>query len=279
MFSTTMMRTQTLTDRGVGRVAKNVVVDLQPYNSLHLAASGKFNRDAGEAGEWEKLADKLSGEGGASAPAADGESPSLSATAKTFVTPDELEERALPHQWSVLQCAARHGSASDLDRLIEAGADVNVADVYGSTPLHAAARAGSAAKIEALIAAGANLEARDRYGHAPLHVACSCDQPEAVRILVLRGADVYAKDGPLLDGDTPYQVARSFGFAKACEVLKATERRRYKLAGGNTQLVPADSILLKVTPVAFSPKRMSTKPMSVNEPRWGLIASNKLGQV
>jgi hypothetical protein len=92
-----------------------------------------------------------------------------------------------------------------------------------------------------------------------------------VRVLVLRGADVYAKDGPLLDGDTPYEVAASFGFKEACEVLKATERRRYKLAAGDSRMIPADSILLKVTPAAFSPKRMSTKPLA--EPRWALVGS------
>ena len=265
-FGSTMMRTQTLEDRGVGRTAKNVVVELHPPNELHLAASGHFNR---ETEAWEKLAEKLTlGEASTS---------DENATAPTLVTPDDLETRSLPHQWTVLMCAARHGSVEDLEQLIEAGADVNVTDVYRSTPLHAAARCGSAAKIEALCHAGAHLEARDRYGHSPLHVACACDQPEAVRVLVLAGADVYAKDGPLLDGDTPYQVAQSFGFTKACEVLKATERRRYKLAGGNTQLVPADSVLLKISPTAFSPKRMNTKPIS--EPRWGLIASDKLGQV
>jgi len=251
MLASTLLRTETLQDRGVGRVAKNVVVELHPPSSLHLAASGRFNHTA-EA--WEKLAEKMTPGDGTEA-----------------LTMESLEERALPYQWTVLQCVARSGSVEDLERLIETGADVNVTDVQGSTPLHAAARAGAADRIETLIAAGANLEARDRWGHSPLHVACACDQPEAVRVLVLRGADVYAKDGPLLDGDTPYEVAASFGFKEACEVLKATERRRYKLAAGDSRMIPADSILLKVTPAAFSPKRTSTKPLA--EPRWALVGS------
>ena len=253
MYST-MMRTRQETDRGLGRVAKRVVVELHPPNALHLAASGRFNKDAEG---WESLADKLGADGeGASSP--------------------EVETRALPYQWSVLHCAARHGSLEDVERLLEGGADANVADVQLSTPLHAAAVCGSAAKIERLIAAGANLEARDRYGHSPLHAACANDQPEAVRILVLCGADVGAKDGPLHDGDTPLKVARDFGFTTVCEVLKTTERQPYRRAGGLTTLIPADSILLKQKPAAFSPKKMSTKPSA--EPRWGLVASATLGQ-
>eukprot|EP00322_Chrysochromulina_rotalis_P031890 CAMPEP_0115849920 /NCGR_PEP_ID=MMETSP0287-20121206/11699_1 /TAXON_ID=412157 /ORGANISM="Chrysochromulina rotalis, Strain UIO044" /LENGTH=246 /DNA_ID=CAMNT_0003303905 /DNA_START=420 /DNA_END=1160 /DNA_ORIENTATION=+ len=244
-----MMRTRDVEERGVGRTAKRVTLELDYPNANHLAASGRFNRDA-EA--WEQLADKLGPQDETAA---------------------DVEERCLPHQWTLLQCAARQGTVDDVERLIAAGADVNVADIHASTPLHAAARSGSADKIERLVAAGADIEARDRYGHSPLHVACANEQPAAVRALVLCGADVGAKDGPLHDGDTPWQVANSFGFTKVCEVLKTTERQPFRLSGGLTQLIPADSILLKNSPAAFSSKRMSVKP--VKEPRWGLVASAK----
>ena len=46
MLASTLLRTETLQDRGVGRVAKNVVVELHPPSSLHLAASGRFNHTA-----------------------------------------------------------------------------------------------------------------------------------------------------------------------------------------------------------------------------------------
>ena len=109
-----------------------------------------------------------------------------------------------------------------------------------------------------VLAAGANLEATDQFGSTALHVAAACEQADAAGLLVLLGANSSGKDGPLLDGDTPWQVADRFGFANVCAVLKANERKRLKLAGGNTKLVRHDSIFLSlVIPAPFSPKRMS----------------------
>ena len=111
------------------------------------------------------------------------------------------------------------------------------------------------------VLAGASLDLADRYGHTPLHVAASCSQPAVARTLVLMGANIHAKDGPLHDGETPAMVAERFGATEVCDVLEANARRRLKLAGGRTELVPATSIFLKVAPPAFSPKRMRVPSM------------------
>ena len=53
--------------------------------------------------------------------------------------------------------------------LIVAGADVNVKDKYGKTPLHFAAQSSNNPKIVTiLIKAGANVDARDQNGKTSL---------------------------------------------------------------------------------------------------------------
>ena len=101
----------------------------------------------------------------------------------------------------------------------------------------------------------------DKHGQTPLHVAASCEQPAVARSLVLLGANIHAKDGPLHDGETPAMVAARFGAAEVIDVLEANARRRLKMAGGRTELVPATSIFLKNAPPPFSPKRMRVPSM------------------
>ena len=56
--------------------------------------------------------------------------------------------------------------------------------------LHAAAWRGDVQKIEKLAAAGANLNVRDPHGRTPLHVASFARQRGAIRALVKAGADI-----------------------------------------------------------------------------------------
>ena len=112
-------------------------------------------------------------------------------------------------------------------------------------------------KIRALVEAGASLEATDRYGMTPLHVAASNERLLCIKELIKLGASQFAKDGPLLDGDTPYQMAMKCGLWETADVLKKSEVRRKKLAGGGTRMVPFDTPYWE--PPAFSAKRMNPR--------------------
>jgi ankyrin repeat protein len=61
--------------------------------------------------------------------------------------------------------------AATIACLIRAGADPNVADNSGVTPLHRAVRTRCAAAVEALLAGGAAPRARNGSGSTPLHLA------------------------------------------------------------------------------------------------------------
>ena len=75
------------------------------------------------------------------------------------------------------------------------------------TGLHAAAAAGNVAEIERLVAAGANRELRDGNGRTPLHVAAYRRQYDAARVLMKRGANPNALDAQRYDIVTIAAVA------------------------------------------------------------------------
>jgi ankyrin repeat protein len=80
-------------------------------------------------------------------------------------------------------------------------------EVRAYTGLHAAAATGSVAEIERLVAAGANRELRDGNGRTPLHVAAYRKQYEAARLLMKRGANPNALDAQRYDIVTIAAVA------------------------------------------------------------------------
>ena len=89
--------------------------------------------------------------------------------------------------------------------LIEAGADANVRNERGETPLHAAVRGQKDdALIARLVAGGADVSARDARGNTPLHTAAWWGKDSTVRTLLRLGAPVNARNAR---GDTPLCVA------------------------------------------------------------------------
>jgi truncated hemoglobin YjbI/ankyrin repeat protein len=91
--------------------------------------------------------------------------------------------------------------------LLAAGATPDVeSGPRRGTPLHQAARHGSVSVAEALIDHGATIDARDGKGQTPLRRAVNCRRPEIVRLLVRRGADPTAADR---QGVTPIDAART----------------------------------------------------------------------
>ena len=94
----------------------------------------------------------------------------------------------------LLHCASRFGDLDIAKYLLDACADVTVADDYGSTPLHGAARNGHEALAQLLVDRGADVSAADRYRLTPLRVAGENGHEALTRLLANRGADISAAD-------------------------------------------------------------------------------------
>jgi uncharacterized protein len=81
------------------------------------------------------------------------------------------------------------------------------AEIARYSGLHAAAAAGNVAEIERLLGAGADREVRDGNGRTPLHVAVYRKQRDAARLLLAKGANANALDRQRYDVVTIAAVA------------------------------------------------------------------------
>jgi hypothetical protein len=83
--------------------------------------------------------------------------------------------------------------------LIDAHADVNIANDYKIAPLAAAAEQGQLEVVKMLLAAGANVKHRDPSGGSALMVAVLRGYKDVVRTLIDAGADVKRDKEDLLN--------------------------------------------------------------------------------
>jgi ankyrin repeat protein len=125
--------------------------------------------------------------------------------------PDELDENGD----SMLHVVARQGDLSMAKMLIAAGADVNIRNPTGATPLHYAA-AGRTELASLLLTGGADVSARANNGDTPLHDAALRGNREMVELLLAHGADASVKNSR---GRTPRDEAVRRGHADLVPLL------------------------------------------------------------
>jgi ankyrin repeat protein len=114
-----------------------------------------------------------------------------------------------PDDISLLHFAAGYPSNAEIIKvLIEMGADVNVIESNGLTPLHMAVIVGDVEIVEALASGGADVDAVEYNGCTPLHAAASQGFLEIAKILVDGGADISIENNKK---QTPLDLARMTG--------------------------------------------------------------------
>jgi serine/threonine-protein phosphatase 6 regulatory ankyrin repeat subunit A/serine/threonine-protein phosphatase 6 regulatory ankyrin repeat subunit B len=91
-----------------------------------------------------------------------------------------------------LFCAVAKGKTEVVIHLIGNGADVNLCEggPFSFSPLHAAVQCGNLKVMDCLIKAGANMNVRNSKGATPLFCAVAEEKTNAVIHLVKCGADV-----------------------------------------------------------------------------------------
>ncbi len=154
---------------------------------------------------------------------------------------DKFDEGKCP-SCTLIHYAAAGGKVEVAKALVESGADVNVANGAGLTPLHLAAESRRGAMARFLLANGAkpSLSIRDRHGNTPLLYAVAGGQESEPKAMVLAtGTVVYTAEKtqsaeelaeillaagadpntPTNLGNTPLHIAAYRGRVRACKLL------------------------------------------------------------
>ncbi len=100
--------------------------------------------------------------------------------------------------------------------LINQGADVNVRDKNGFTPLHITTSRGQIDMTILLLKKGADVNASDNNGLTPLYISASLGQIDMALLLINKGALLNPKDR---NGYTPLHIASSLGHLDIVQLL------------------------------------------------------------
>jgi hypothetical protein len=104
----------------------------------------------------------------------------------------------------LLRAAFRKSRRSRILFLLNAGADVNNANIDGYTSLHWAARKGDKDIVELLLKSGASVNQADKFGYIPLHCAAAYDHEDIVKLLLNAGSAINKVNN---NGNTPLYLA------------------------------------------------------------------------
>jgi ankyrin repeat protein len=119
--------------------------------------------------------------------------------------PKEDVNRREPDGSTPLQWAVYEHDVAEVERLIQAGADVSLANNYGATPMSLAAEVGNTDMLKVLLEAGANVESPNADGQTALLAVARTGNVEAAKLLLDHGAAVDAKEK--FGGQTPLMWA------------------------------------------------------------------------
>ena len=115
-----------------------------------------------------------------------------------------------------LDQALQRNDTKTVDSLLRRGADPNVNDRYGRTPLVLAAAYGRADGVRLLLDHGANPNQKDNVGETPLVWAAKDGYTEVVGLLLAHRADPNGKD---TSGGTPLVWAAAYGHSDVVKLL------------------------------------------------------------
>jgi hypothetical protein len=121
---------------------------------------------------------------------------------------DNVNQRDSPGQRTALYYAAEGPDVKTVRTLIELGADPNIPDLEGDTPLIAAVMANHEDVVRQLIRSGANVNQADQAGGTAVMRAIEMGRPKLLALILQSGAD---PNQVAPNGQTPLQLARKRG--------------------------------------------------------------------
>ena len=123
----------------------------------------------------------------------------------------------------LLEAAARLGRAEVTELLLDAGADPNLLDEYGATPLDFATLLERIPIVELLLNAGAdpNFQDWNWFNRTPLFIMCNVPNVQITELLLAAGADPTLVDD---NGQTAAQFARERGYYTIAQLIEEAAR-------------------------------------------------------
>eukprot|EP00889_Picochlorum_renovo_P004892 jgi/Picre1/31922/NNA_007270.t1 len=118
---------------------------------------------------------------------------------------------------SALDYAVSNSMTSIVEKLLEAGCDIDRASSKSSPPLVRAVAKGNRDIVCALLCFGADPNVQDQKGRTPLIYACLHGYGEIVGHLLDAGADSYATDPE--GGYTPLHISAYYGHIDSCRAI------------------------------------------------------------
>ena len=133
-----------------------------------------------------------------------------------------------------------------VELLLDVGANIEMSDNRGRTPLHLAARMADEASIQILLSRGANIKAEDRKGLLPLDHAAFSGSLQVFSILFKPWADVMAESSgnavePWLHLVTKPMIEGSLGMLQAWRAMSLEELIELTTPGSKFQEIWAES--------------------------------------
>lgn len=109
-------------------------------------------------------------------------------------TPDVDVNHRYPDESTPLMWAVYEGDAERAADLIEAGADVNASNLYGSNAMQLGAEVADVEILKMLLDAGADVDSANPEGQTTLMLVARTGNVEAARLLVRNGATIDARE-------------------------------------------------------------------------------------
>ncbi|XP_010612666.1 inversin isoform X7 [Fukomys damarensis] len=139
-------------------------------------------------------------------------------TVKVFLKHPSVKDDPDLEGRTTFMWAAGKGSDDVLRTMLslKSDIDINMADKYGGTALHAAALSGHVSTVKLLLENDAQVDATDVMKHTPLFRACEMGHKDVIQTLIKGGARVDLVDQ---DGHSLLHWAALGGNADVCQIL------------------------------------------------------------
>lgn len=140
-------------------------------------------------------------------------------------SPSSLVSENLTAEEQALLDATQRANCSAILAALQAGANPNIRDPKGRTPLHFVSGLGLAPAAVLLIHFGAQVDVRDGDGLSPIHMASGYGNAQTLKVLVAAGADT---DSAAPNQGTPTQVVVALGDYQLTQFMNRTGAEKLK---------------------------------------------------